>query len=164
MSPLTTTLPFIKPISFELSTLCIGVSLATGWPLFVMTIPCDSSSSRILRHLALNTVALICFSMVFISVIIPDDRSADQFISGRVTIHSLHLGPPPPFSPHRQRQRVVIVRIRRLGVNGQRVFLQLVENHFHRPLQLRVVPFTHQFGIKSHFNVRRDRSEERRLG
>src|SRR5580698_3792785 len=53
------------------------------------------------------------------------------------------VGSLPHFtSPHRQRQSVVIIRIRRLGVSGQRVLLQLIEHYFHRPFQLRVVPLT----------------------
>src|ERR1035441_7547448 len=43
-------------------------------------------------------------------------------------------------SPHRQWQRVVIIRIRRLGISGRWILFQFIQNHLHRPLQLRVVP------------------------
>src|ERR1017187_6260282 len=101
MSPLTTTLPFIDPINFALSTSCKGISLATGWPLLVITTPCDPSSSRILRHFALNSVALIRFSIVFMTDMISNDQSDDQYDSqeGAAKLESMTAyASPSPFT------------------------------------------------------------------
>src|SRR2546427_12816907 len=79
--PLILILSFMDPINLRLSSPRIGVTLATGRPLLVIMIPGGSSSSKIFKHLALNSLAVIVFSAVFIVSMISDDQSFDQSFS-----------------------------------------------------------------------------------
>jgi len=55
-------LSFIDPIKRLLSGRPTGNTRAMGCPLFVITRPCVSSSSRTRRHFALNSVAEMVFT------------------------------------------------------------------------------------------------------
>jgi hypothetical protein len=57
-------MPFIEPISSELSVRPMGNTLATGFPRFSTTIPSAPSSSKIWRHYALNSLTLIVFTFL----------------------------------------------------------------------------------------------------
>src|SRR5208337_2808935 len=58
--------------------------------------------------------------------------------------------------PDRLRKRVVIVREGRLRVRRWRILLQQIQNHLHRPLELRVVAFAHQLRVHHDFDIGRD--------
>jgi len=56
---------FMEPIKLLLSTMPAGMTLAIGRPLFVIKMPCGSICSRIRRHFALNSLALMVFIFDF---------------------------------------------------------------------------------------------------
>src|SRR3989442_1543160 len=74
MSPLILILPLRLPIRLADSA-PTGMSLATGLPCFVMTIPSGPTRSRSARHWALNMVAGIVFT--------PASYDRSEFLSSR---------------------------------------------------------------------------------
>jgi len=56
----------------------MGTTFATGLPLLTMITPEGSSSSKIFRHFALNSVAFITFAVDFIYLSIIRNQSYDQ--------------------------------------------------------------------------------------
>lgn len=51
---------------------------------------------------------------------------------------------------------LVIIRVRRPGVGGQRILLQHFESDLDSSFELRVVPLPDELGIHFNFHVRRD--------
>ncbi len=81
MSPRTTTLSFIRPISFELSTALAGTTRATGFPRLVITTPCGPEMIQDAETFGLKLAGRNGFLLHFHgALMIAYDQSDDQSV------------------------------------------------------------------------------------